>query len=79
MNARPKKTELRGSLSISLLPSEKEAVRAASLKAGENSVSAFVKKVLMKAIAAIGEDEKVVGKTKAPKRQSTAHRAKKAA
>ncbi|MFZ0615527.1 MAG: hypothetical protein WAN16_03640 [Chthoniobacterales bacterium] len=79
MKARPKKTELRGSLSISLLPSEKEAVRTAALNAGENSVSAFVKKVLMKAIAAIDKNENEGGKTKAPKRQSAPHRAKKAA
>lgn len=49
-----KKTELRSSLSISLLPSEIEAVKLAAQRAGENSVSAFVKKVLMKAINETG-------------------------
>jgi len=42
--------ELRRSVSISMLPSERDLLRIAAKKAGENSVSAFVKKVLMKAI-----------------------------
>jgi len=42
--------ELRRSVSISMLPSERDLLRIAAMKAGENSVSAFVKKVLMKAI-----------------------------
>jgi hypothetical protein len=45
-NEKPR--ERRKSVSISMLPSEQEALRCAAQKAGENSVSAYVKKTLMK-------------------------------
>ena len=46
-----KKGELRRSVSISLLPSEKAILKAASEQANETTLSAFVKKVLLKAVA----------------------------
>lgn len=45
-----KKDELRKSVSISLLPSEKALIQAAALASNENSVSAYVKKVLLQAM-----------------------------